>query len=66
MNERRKAAASWTKSSYSAVNGDCLEVKTGADHVVRVRDSKVLRSPEVGFSAHTWAAFLRDLARTGG
>ncbi|MDT0379354.1 DUF397 domain-containing protein [Streptomyces sp. DSM 42041] len=58
MTRRRADLTTWTKSSYSAVNGDCVEVRAGGPEPVQVRDSKALRGPVVAFSAETWAAFL--------
>ncbi|MEV0494737.1 DUF397 domain-containing protein [Streptomyces atratus] len=54
----------WTKSSYSAVNGDCVEVKTGSHRTVAVRDSKDPGSGVLDFTAETWSAFIGDISRT--
>lgn len=54
----------WTKSSYSAVNGDCVEVKTAGHTAVAVRDSKDPHAGMLGFAAVTWSAFLTDISRT--
>ncbi|MFJ6519274.1 DUF397 domain-containing protein [Streptomyces filamentosus] len=59
------ALAEWTKSSYSAVNGDCVEVKTQGHFLVQVRDSKDIARPSVGFSAGTWSEFVRDVSGLG-
>ncbi|MFD4690575.1 DUF397 domain-containing protein [Streptomyces sp. NBC_00683] len=53
----------WTKSSYSAVNGDCVEIKTAGHDAVAVRDSKDPRTGVLGFTANTWSAFLSDISR---
>ncbi|MFE3518203.1 DUF397 domain-containing protein [Streptomyces sp. NPDC059166] len=55
----------WTKSSYSAVNGDCVEIKAeaGALGSVAVRDSKDPGTGTLGFTSGTWSAFLRDISR---
>ncbi|MFB6527092.1 MULTISPECIES: DUF397 domain-containing protein [unclassified Streptomyces] len=63
---RREALAEWTKSSYSAVNGDCVEVKAQAHLQVRVRDSKDIARPGLGFSAETWVAFVLDVSERKG
>ncbi|MEV6260992.1 DUF397 domain-containing protein [Streptomyces sp. NPDC051784] len=56
----------WTKSSYSAVNGDCVEIKAAAGEQswVAVRDSKDPGTGVLGFTADTWSAFLRDVSRS--
>lgn len=40
MRVQKHALTEWTKSSYSAVNGDCVEVKAADHSTVSVRDSK--------------------------
>ncbi|WP_373305987.1 DUF397 domain-containing protein [Streptomyces chryseus] len=52
----------WTKSSYSAVNGDCVEVRTQGLSVA-VRDSKNVERPGLGFSGKAWSAFVLDVSR---
>jgi hypothetical protein len=49
----------WRKSTYSAYNGNCVEVADlGADRI-GVRDSKAgAGSPVLQFSPAAWAAFL--------
>ncbi|GAA4957421.1 hypothetical protein GCM10023205_19710 [Yinghuangia aomiensis] len=48
----------WRKSSYSGSDGDsCVEVAADTRRV-HVRDSKVTRSPELGFRQAQWDAFL--------
>ncbi|MFH9614510.1 DUF397 domain-containing protein [Streptomyces pratensis] len=49
----------WFKSSYSdsSSGNDCVEV-AAAPGAVRVRDSKDLPGPHLGFTPATWAAFL--------
>ncbi len=47
----------WRKSSYSAQNGCCVEVATGAG-LVDVRDSKNPRGPVLQFAPAAWSAFL--------
>ncbi|MFG2431635.1 DUF397 domain-containing protein [Streptomyces sp. NPDC048590] len=55
----------WTKSSYSAVNGDCVEVKAvaGVYGSVAVRDSKDPGTGVLDFTSGTWSAFLQDVSR---
>ncbi|WP_110946251.1 DUF397 domain-containing protein [Streptomyces avicenniae] len=50
----------WRTSSYSAGNGDCVEVADGVRGVVPVRDSK---SPDsvIVVSAAAWRTFTAHL-----
>jgi hypothetical protein len=50
-------AQRWTKSSYSADNGNCVEVAT-APVVTGVRDSKNPRGPVLAFPSARWTQFL--------
>jgi hypothetical protein len=53
--------AGWFKSSFSASNSSCVEVRFDRA-AVQVRDSKdVLPGPLLKFGTPSWAAFLRDL-----
>ncbi|AWI29578.1 DUF397 domain-containing protein [Streptomyces tirandamycinicus] len=63
----RQAASltEWTKSSYSAVNGDCVEIKLKDQSLVAVRDSKAHHRPPLGFTAETWSAFITGISRKG-
>lgn len=49
--------AKWFKSSYSANNGNCVEVAI-FDDAVAVRDSKNPTGPALQFSAQTWSGFV--------
>jgi hypothetical protein len=50
---------SWTKSSASAANGDCVELKhRSAVGVVAVRDSKDPDGPRLEFPSGAMANFL--------
>ncbi|MEV7727005.1 DUF397 domain-containing protein [Streptomyces sp. NPDC087917] len=51
----------WFTSSYSENGGQCVEVATNlvaSRGVVPVRDSKRADSPELGFTAAAFTAFL--------
>jgi hypothetical protein len=49
----------WRKSTYSAYNGNCVEVADLAADRIGVRDSKAgAGSPVLQFSHDDWAAFL--------
>ena len=67
----------WTKSSYSAYNGSCVEWKVSSHsgsngHCVKVagtvgsvlvRDSKNPEGPVLAFTPAQWRMFLRSLGR---
>jgi hypothetical protein len=53
------STASWSKSSWSGVNG-CVEVAFVQDRVA-VRDSKDRGGPVLVFTAHEWQTFLRGV-----
>jgi hypothetical protein len=55
---------SWKKSSYSAANGDCVEVARLADDRIGVRDSKNAARPALGFTPAGWRAFIREIKST--
>ena len=50
----------WYKSSFSAYNGSCTEVRM-ADGMVQVRDSKDPGGPVLSFTSAEWTAFLAAL-----
>ena len=52
------ATETWTKSSYSAGNGACVEVKSPTTAGLAVRDSKVPAGPALLFSPGSWSGFL--------
>lgn len=53
----------WTKSSYSAAQGNCIEVGRLEDAVV-VRDSKDPDGPVLSLTRTQWATFIQAL-KTG-
>ncbi|KUJ37493.1 hypothetical protein MBT84_24390 [Streptomyces sp. MBT84] len=55
------ATATWTKSSYSAGNGACVEVKSPTAAALAVRDSKVPDGPVLAFPADAWNAFVEGI-----
>ncbi len=55
---------SWRKSSYSAANGDCLEVGQLINGHIGVRDSKNVSKGALGFRAAEWRAFIVAVKRT--
>jgi hypothetical protein len=55
---RTDATLSWTKSSLSFSNGNCVEVASMADGGVAVRDSKHPEGPVLRFTPGEWDAFV--------
>lgn len=54
----------WTKSTFSGSNGDCLEVAHGAvPAALPVRDSKRPAGPAVVFGDTTWGVFVDAVKR---
>jgi hypothetical protein len=52
---------SWKKSSYSAANGNCVEVARLRGGYVSVRDSKNADLPALGFTPADWQVFVREI-----
>jgi len=57
------STATWTKSSYSAGNGACVEVKSPLPSALKVRDSKITEGPILTFPADSWNAFVAAVGR---
>jgi hypothetical protein len=55
---------SWTKSSLSHANGNCVEVADLPGGQVGMRDSKDVNGPVLLFTPEEWHAFLHG-ARNG-
>jgi hypothetical protein len=53
-------ARDWFKSSRSANNAACVEVRLGAD-AIGVRDSKDRGGPALAFDQAAWSGFLTTL-----
>lgn len=51
----------WTRSSYSAGNGACVEVRSPGRDLLAVRDSKNPAGPRLGFPGLSWTAFVGSL-----
>ncbi|MGH3247839.1 MAG: DUF397 domain-containing protein [Trebonia sp.] len=51
-------APSWTKSSLSHANGNCVEVTGLQGGQVGMRDSKNITGPVLEFPSEEWRAFL--------
>jgi hypothetical protein len=60
---RQGATFQWTKSSYSAGNGACVEVKSPITTTLAVRDSKVPEGPTLAFPATAWNTFVAGVNR---
>jgi len=54
---------SWKKSSYSAANGNCVEVARLGAGYIGVRDSKNAAPATLGFTPACWRAFVSDVKR---
>jgi hypothetical protein len=54
-------AVDWRKSSYSYVNGNCIEVARHADGLIRVRDSQNRGGSMLAFGCAQWGAFVDDV-----
>jgi len=58
------AQALWFKSSWSASNGQCVEVALLRHDLVGVRDSKELgQGPALVFDGSAWRSFVQSLKR---
>jgi hypothetical protein len=60
---RQGMTDTWTKSSHSAGNGACVEVRSPEPQAVAVRDSKVPQGPSLDFVPGSWTAFVGALGR---
>ncbi|MEU7041219.1 DUF397 domain-containing protein [Streptomyces varsoviensis] len=58
MKHSHNAQPMWRKSSYSGVNGNCVEVATPLPRSIDVRDSKDPQGPVLTFTSEAWSAFL--------
>lgn len=57
---------SWRKSSWSAYNGNCVEVATFPGGLVAVRDTKDAGcGPTLVFGSEAWGSFLDALKKGG-
>ena len=55
----RFTQATWRKSSWSAVNGNCVEVAGLPGGLIAVRDSKdATCGPVLAFEAASWRSFI--------
>ncbi|MGG8409774.1 DUF397 domain-containing protein [Streptomyces sp. 12297] len=57
------ATMNWTKSSYSAGNGACVEVKSPVVAEIAVQDSKVQGGPSLTFAPGSWTSFVSGVTR---
>ncbi|MFD8672239.1 DUF397 domain-containing protein [Streptomyces seoulensis] len=55
------ATETWMKSSYSAGNGACVEVKSPTAAELAVRDSKDIAGPVLAFPATAWNTFVASV-----
>jgi Domain of unknown function (DUF397) len=61
---RPATALSWTKSSLSHANGNCVEVADLPDGKVGLRNSRDVSGPVLQIQPEEWRAFLNG-ARNG-
>ncbi|MFJ9845632.1 DUF397 domain-containing protein [Kitasatospora sp. NPDC101155] len=52
------AGIAWRKSTYSAQEGQCVEVADGFPGQMPVRDSKDPEGPALVFPAEAWQSFV--------
>ncbi|MBV2356956.1 DUF397 domain-containing protein [Streptomyces sp. J2-1] len=55
------ASEMWMKSSYSAGNGACVEVRTAVEADLAVRDSKDVEGPVLAFPVAAWNTFVASV-----
>ncbi len=55
------ATETWTKSSYSAPNSACVEVKSPTMSALDVRDSKAPDGPALTFPTEAWSTFVASV-----
>lgn len=60
---RQGATFAWTKSTHSAGNGACIEVKSPVVSALSVRDSKVVEGPVLTFPSNSWDAFVAGVVQ---
>jgi hypothetical protein len=51
----------WRKSSYTAGQGNCVEIADNVPGIVAVRDSKNPSGPVLRFDADDWQAFVASV-----
>jgi hypothetical protein len=48
----------WRKSSFSSIDGACVEARVAGDGDIEVRNSRVQDGPWLTYTTGEWAAFL--------
>ncbi|WP_406281240.1 DUF397 domain-containing protein [Embleya sp. NBC_00896] len=61
MHKHGHSSASWRRSTYSGVNGECVEAHSCAACNVAVRDSKRPAAPVLTFRRGPWHALTSVL-----
>jgi len=60
---RPRRITPWRKSSFSLANGNCVEVASGHQGAIGVRDSMDPAGPVLRFTPDDWHAFLGRLRK---
>lgn len=61
MNDNVLCGDVWRKSSYSADQGNCVEITQGSSWVMAVRDSMDISGPQLFFTVDEWKMFTRTM-----
>ncbi|WP_326595266.1 DUF397 domain-containing protein [Streptomyces sp. NBC_01803] len=58
LNTVALADAGWRTSSYTAGNGNCVEVADGIPGIIPVRDTKTRTGPTLVIPTRAWNTFI--------
>lgn len=60
-NSGETASLKWVTSSFSHANGNCVEVAGFSTELIRVRDSKDPKGPQLQFTRAEWSVLLGEI-----